>query len=222
MQRRTRFVCSVLAGVTLAFVAAFTGIAAARRPITGAKTGLATVTIARHIFHLEVASEPSVQDTGLSERDHVDADGGMLFVFADSQYQAFVMRDCSIPIDILYLDEAGRVLSLYSMPPEAPRTARERTDDPCGDAAYNARLKPYPSRAPARFVVELRGGTIERLGVEEGDIADLEVDRLSALAAESERGPDPLLGGVPPAGSPERSSAASPGQRTARSIISRH
>ncbi|MFN7019934.1 MAG: DUF192 domain-containing protein [Phycisphaerales bacterium] len=131
------------------------------------------VKIAGKTFYLEVAAEPDVRMKGLGGRTHIEEDGGMIFSFTPSQagVQSFVMRDCPIPIDIIYLNGTGRVLTTYTMLPEPPRS-EDGSEGRAGDMsnrAYEERLKRYSSRFPSPFVIELREGTISRLGVKEGD-----------------------------------------------------
>ncbi|MBL0870283.1 MAG: DUF192 domain-containing protein [Phycisphaerales bacterium] len=129
-------------------------------------------------FFLELALDPQTRFRGLSERTVIEPDGGMLFVFPPGQVavQGFVMRDCPIAIDIVYLDPAGRVLAMYEMKPEPPRDASkgEGTPADANNVTYNARLKQYSSRFPAQFVIELAGGTLKTLNVKEGDLVQFE------------------------------------------------
>ncbi len=139
----------------------------------GSPKAVVTVRLAGRTFRVELATEPAVQDKGLGDRDHIDADGGMLFVFAEPEWQEFVMRDCRVAIDLLYLDDSGLVESLHAMAPERARGENERADTPAQDFAYNARLARYPSSAKTRLVLELRGGTVRALGVRPGAWVDL-------------------------------------------------
>jgi hypothetical protein len=41
------------------------------------------------------------------------------------------------------------------------------------EAAYDARLRRYPSGAPARFAVELQAGSLARLGLRPGASVDV-------------------------------------------------
>jgi len=137
--------------------------------IAGAKRQTSKVRIAGKEFSLEVADDESEVFRGLSGRKSIAPDGGMIFVFPETEWRVFVMRDCAVPIDVLFLDDEGRVVGAHAMQPEAPRSAAERADDPAGNAAYEARLRGYPSSKPAAFAIEVRGGTIAALGVREGD-----------------------------------------------------
>lgn len=138
---------------------------------------MARATIAGRLFMLEVADDELAQTTGLAGRTSLGPRDGMLFTFDPPAEQEFVMRDCSIPIDLLYADEHGRIISLHSMQPEAPRGPGERATHALEDFAYTARLRPYPSGAPCAFAIEVRGGSIDALGVRPGDRVSLDLAR---------------------------------------------
>ncbi|HEX8877105.1 MAG TPA: DUF192 domain-containing protein, partial [Phycisphaerales bacterium] len=107
---------------------------------------------------------------GLSNRKEIPENGGMLFVFPDLQVmrQEFVMRDCPIPIDIIFLDPSRRITATHAMQVEEPR--REGEDL----AAYENRLKRYSSRFDAKYAIELKGGTLPSLGLKTGDQIDID------------------------------------------------
>jgi uncharacterized membrane protein (UPF0127 family) len=132
---------------------------------------------------LEVAASDAEHHRGLSGRSSIDDRGGMIFVFADEDYQAFVMRDIAIPLDLIYIDSAGRVIDLHAMLPEPPRGANENISEPAQNAAYDARLKLYTSKTPARFAIEVRSGTIASLNIHEGDFIEIDLDALQSRVA---------------------------------------
>lgn len=89
----------------------------------------------------------------------------MLFVFPRRQVgiQSFVMRDCLVDIDIIFLDPKLRITQTHEMKVEPPRQPHERvTPNPDRDPYYR-RLKRYSSKFPAQFAIELKGGTLERM-----------------------------------------------------------
>ena len=135
-----------------------------------------TVPLDGRAFHLELAAENQVRFRGLSGREHIEADGGMLFVFPRSQVLQFVMRDCVVPIDIIFVDAAGRIVAMHAMTTEDPKGATETQD------AYEARLHKYSSRFAAQFAIELAGGTLATLDLEEGEQIALDWDALKRRA----------------------------------------
>lgn len=154
------------------------------KPADAPKPVIETVKIKGRTFKLELAADPETRFKGLSGRTEIADDGGMLFVFDRPSVQQFVMRDCPIPIDIIYLDGTGRVVSFYKMVAEPPRTDAEKANDPgkTFNEAYERRLPRYHSRFAAQFVIELKGNTLDGLDIKVADKIDLDVVRLKKLA----------------------------------------
>lgn len=145
------------------------------------KPGVESVKLGGKWFHLELSETQEKRFKGLSDRTEIASDGGMLFVFPRAQPLQFVMRDCPIPIDIIFVDGSGRIVAMHEMKAEDPRRPDEpKTDDPRADK-YENRLKKYPSRFAAQFVIEIKGGTLPSLGLKEGDKLALDADRLKTL-----------------------------------------
>jgi uncharacterized membrane protein (UPF0127 family) len=109
-------------------------------------------------------------------RTEVPADGGMLFVFPESEVRSFWMGNCLVDIDVIFLDPRGRVTAVHRMKAQPPRRADE------SEADYDRRMPRYWSAYPAQFAIELKAGTLDRLGVKVEDRIDLDLDRLKRLA----------------------------------------
>ncbi len=168
--------------VQLAVLAAvFFGAAApARDDLPNTRT--VDVEIGGEGFRLEIADTPDQRVRGLSGRATLAERGGMLFAFPsnDRRERSFVMRDCALPLDLVFLDEEGRVVALHEMEPEPRLPGEGRPGEYV--ARYEERLTRYSSGEPVQFAIELRGGTVRRLGVAVGD--RLRFPR-QALAAEA-------------------------------------
>lgn len=143
-----------------------------------AESGLETmpVTVAGEEFDAELAVTSDQIMKGMGGRDAIGPREAMLFVFPRPAYRAFVMRDCTVPIDIAYLDGSGEVVSVYTMEVEPPRREGESFMD------YNRRLKQYPSRYRTTYVLEAAGGTWEKIGLESGQTVHMDLARLKTLA----------------------------------------
>jgi len=124
-------------------------------------------------FRLELAHDAESHRRGLGGRTWLTQDRGMLFVFARSDTRLFTMRDCAIALDLLYLDRSRRVIDVYAMEPEPPRSSADASDE-----AYMARLHGYISSMPARYAVEIAGGMASELGVRRGDVVEFDADGL--------------------------------------------
>jgi hypothetical protein len=103
---------------------------------------------------VELATTPEARQLGLMYRDSLAAGAGMLFVFPSAAVQSFWMRNTRIPLDILFIDDAQRIVRLHA----------ETT--PYSEASL-------PSGKPVRFVLEVPGGFSAANGIREGDRVDL-------------------------------------------------
>lgn len=115
-------------------------------------------------FKLELALTPEKRFKGLSGRESIPENEGLLFVFPDDQVavQNFVMRDCPVAIDIIFLDKTGSITAFYTMSPEDARKPGET------EQAYESRLKRYSSRYSAQYVIELKGSQIREWDLKNG------------------------------------------------------
>jgi uncharacterized protein len=103
-----------------------------------------------HKFTIELATTPAQQAQGLMFRRSLAPDAGMLFDFGVSQRTAFWMKNTLIPLDMLFVAQDGRITGIHA------RAVPETTD-------------PIPSPGKVRAVIELNGGTADRLGIKPGD-----------------------------------------------------
>lgn len=126
------------------------------------------VSLGGKTHQLELAITPDEIRTGLMGRSSLPDDGGMLFLFEDEQMRNFWMGGCQIDLDILFLDAEGAIVSIHSLP--AP---------PMG--APESQVARCYSAAPAQFVIELAAGSAERLGLQPGDRAEMDLAVLKAL-----------------------------------------
>src|SRR5262245_1917889 len=102
---------------------------------------LITMKIGGEQFKLEPALDDASRTRGLSGRESIAADGGMIFVFPDPMILSFHMYDCKVDIDIVFLDARGRVTAKYTMAAEPARGPNERKDVPEEEFRYLNRLK---------------------------------------------------------------------------------
>lgn len=128
-----------------------------------------SVALGGRVFHLELALDPQARFRGLSDRAELADERGMLFVFPQTQVQHFVMRRCLVPIDLIFLDPGGRVIATHAMQVEPYDTPEDR-------------LHRYGSVWPARFAIELKGGTLARLRLEPGAKVPLPLEALKRAA----------------------------------------
>ena len=119
----------------------------------------AELVVAGRTLRIEFALTYAQRALGLSGRERLDPDAGMLFVFPDERTRAFWMRDTLIPLDLVYLDSDWVVVGIHTMQPEP--------DTPV------SLLRRYPSAEPARYALEINAGLAMDLGIEIGDVIDV-------------------------------------------------
>lgn len=139
------------------------------------------VVIGEETFKLEVAADEKSRAKGLMNRQKIDDDGGMIFIYKRAQPRSFWMKNCLVDIDLLYLDGRGRIVSMHKMKKEPARSENESVID------YERRLKRYPSRRPAQFIIELKAGSIDGLKPKVGETIELDLPKLRQIVVREER-----------------------------------
>jgi hypothetical protein len=71
-----------------------------------------SVELAGQTVTVSVADTPALREQGLSGRTSLAENEGMLFVFDEDGMYTFWMKDMLIPIDIVWLDEDGTVVTV--------------------------------------------------------------------------------------------------------------
>jgi uncharacterized membrane protein (UPF0127 family) len=68
-------------------------------------------------YNVEVARTEEEKIKGLQEKESLGEDEGMLFIYDEPQELAFWMKDTAIPLDIVFIDEDGEVISVQQGQP---------------------------------------------------------------------------------------------------------
>ncbi|WP_127159805.1 DUF192 domain-containing protein [Xanthomonas arboricola] len=126
-----------------------------------ASSGGSWVELAGTRYQVELAQNDADRAKGLMFRDAMADDHGMLFVHDRQEPLAYWMKNTKIALDILYFDNERRLVS------------QQRDVPPCsaGDAC-----PPYPSKRPARYVLELNAGQAAKLNLQDGASLTLSPD----------------------------------------------
>ncbi len=141
-------------------------------------TNTFTAKIGDKWFTLETAYSLDDRGDGMMHRTEIAEDGGMIFIFRNAQERRFWMKNCLVDMDIIYVDRARRIVSAYNMKMQPPKRDDESMDD------YESRIRDsadYPSRGAAQYVIELKAGKIQELGLQRGQKLDLDEDGLKKL-----------------------------------------
>ena len=118
------------------------------------RTGLRAqqVRIGEAVFNVEIANTIPSRISGLSNRESLAEDAGMLFVFPVAMPQGFWMKDMKFPIDIIWIKE-NRVVGLVIG--AEPETGPDYTI--------------YRSPEPVDKVLEINAGLSIKRGIKVGD-----------------------------------------------------
>lgn len=113
-----------------------------------------TVVIKGHTFSVFIQESDADKEKGLSGRQSLPQDEGMLFPFGQPNYYAFWMKDMKFPIDILYIRDST-IVTIYSNVPQ-PKNSQ-------------VPLTIYRPLQPADTVLEINAGLSNTYGFKIGD-----------------------------------------------------
>jgi uncharacterized membrane protein (UPF0127 family) len=115
------------------------------------------LTIGTTKFAVEVADTPAKRTQGLSNRQSLKADSGMLFVFDSSATHSFWMKDMRFPLDFIWINKNQIVYFSKNVPPP--------TD------SFNPPVVLNPP-VPVDMVLEINSGLIDTYNFKIGDYVD--------------------------------------------------
>ena len=109
---------------------------------------------------LEVADNSFLQSIGLSGREYLEENHGMIFVYEEEiENLTFWMKDTLIPLDMIFFNGDFKVVYIIENVPICEQ-------DLCPE---------YTSPQKAQYVVELNAGWVEEYGLEKGDVIKFKV-----------------------------------------------
>ena len=106
-------------------------------------------------YKVELAKTTSQKIKGLSKREKLCSNCGMLFVFGFETKLPFWMKDTMIPLDMIWLDKNGKVVDIKNV------------------TETNNSQKIYQNETPALYVLELNINDSQKLNLKIGDIIQL-------------------------------------------------
>ena len=112
----------------------------------------ASIKVAGQVLTVELAQTPLAWAKGLSGRDSLTEDRGMLFIFPNVDRHSFWMKKMKFPIDIIWIND-GKIVDI------APNVQPSLDNPPSS----------YLPRLPVKFVLEVAAGFSEKNGLKIGD-----------------------------------------------------
>jgi len=122
----------------------------------------AAVKIGNITIDVEVANSPTKRARGLMNRENLEENAGMLFVFPTESKHRFWMANTLIPLDMIWISLDHEIVFI------------EQNVPPCTETGnIQALCKTYKPDSKAKFVLEVNGGWVEKNKVSVGQIVDL-------------------------------------------------
>lgn len=112
------------------------------------------------ILDIEVADSSAERAQGLSDRDSLDPNSGMLFVFPEEKRYQFWMKGMRINLDMIFIKN-GLVVDLLTNVPK-PQEGQKDAD-----------LSIYEPVTEIDMLLEVNSGFIQRHGIKVGDSVNL-------------------------------------------------
>ncbi len=97
-----------------------------------------------------VSDDPALRERGLSGRESLDADQGMLFIFDEEGSYGFWMKDMNFSLDLVWIDGQKRVVGVTE------------------DVSPETYPKSFYPLEPVRYVLELNSGQAKIFGIKQG------------------------------------------------------
>jgi len=105
-------------------------------------------------YQIEIARTSSQKSIGLSNRDSLCPNCGMIFIFDKDTYLPFWMKDTRIPLDMIWINSQNQIVDIQH-------------------AIETNSLKAIQNSTPAKYVLELNLDDSKKLNLKIGDIIDL-------------------------------------------------
>lgn len=117
-----------------------------------------TVVINGHAVEIEVARTPEEQARGLSGRESLAENAGMLFVYEQSITPSFWMKEMNFPLDIIWIGEDKKIVDITEnmLPETYPQT--------------------FQPKALVQYVLEVNAGWAKNHNISIDDRAEFQVD----------------------------------------------
>ncbi|MGM0439837.1 MAG: DUF192 domain-containing protein [Chlamydiota bacterium] len=104
----------------------------------------------QHILHVEIADTKDTQRQGLMNRESLEPDCGMLFVFDKDVNNGFWMKDTTIPLSIAFIAKEGIINEICELEPLS--------------------LKVFNPQKPYRYALEVNQGYFDNKKINAGNL----------------------------------------------------
>jgi uncharacterized membrane protein (UPF0127 family) len=116
------------------------------------------IVVGGNTITVEVANSRHKKQRGLMFRKELPENEGMLFLFGLEGYYTFWMKNTLIPLDVIWINSDLEIIHIEKNLPSC-------IQDPCDS---------YTPGGPARYVIEVNGGWVDRNNVTLGNKVEID------------------------------------------------
>jgi uncharacterized membrane protein (UPF0127 family) len=99
---------------------------------------------------IEIADDDNKREVGMMGRPVMEEHQGMLFLLGEEQMASFWMKNCILPLDMIFINKIGEIVTIC------------KNTTPFSEQTYSA-------TAMTLFVLEVNAGFADKYGIKEGD-----------------------------------------------------
>lgn len=130
-------------------------------PFAPAPNAQTKLTINSTVVNVDVADTPDKRKQGLSGRESLATDSGMLFIFEKPAKAGFWMKGMKFAIDLIYINDKKVVDIIKNATPPAPG---QKDED----------LPIYVPNQEVNMVLEVNAGFVDSHSIKEGDMIEVQ------------------------------------------------
>jgi len=120
------------------------------------KNNISKVCFENNCFEVEIADTLEKHAQGLMNRERLNSESGMLFIFDTESKRSFWMKNTLIPLDIIWIDENKKVVFI------------KHDAEPC----KTEKCKTFGPNKNAKYVLEINGGLANKIELTEEDVLE--------------------------------------------------
>jgi len=109
------------------------------------------------LLKAQVVTDPADKRIGLSEKEMIESDEGMLFVFEESDFHGIWMKEMDFSIDIIWINEENIIVDIET------------------DVSPETYPKIFRPKEPAKYVLEVKAGYVESRDLQVGNRLDFDL-----------------------------------------------
>lgn len=124
----------------------------------------------KNILYLQIASSSADRENGLSFKEKINDNEGMLFVFENAEVQKFWMKDMNFDLDIIwFISTDNKKLKIVHVEKNVSKNSYNK------EVKHLTKIYQNPENFPANYVLEINAGLFDKLNLNIGDEFELKL-----------------------------------------------